>query len=335
MSVKIGKPNYGGNRVKRKYFRLKDGEATFRILPPLGDLADKGIWSVFYNVHFGYRNSKNQLRPFQSPLVKNRKTKMIEVPDAALERIQKLKTDLENAKATGNTKVVETLEKLVGMKGIYSLDNNHYMNVIDLQGNIGVLQIRHRAKLALDAEIKRLRESGVDPLSADDGRFFTFRRTGMGLDTSFQVTIAKEKLTVQGVGVVERDLVHKLDDETIARLGTEAAQLDSLFKRPTSEDVARIVKESAIATGQSRAVDEILDAPSKVEETQDYEELGTEEETSNVASSSPMSVKGVASLVDTVTVTAPVSTSAPAQQTTAQQIANMSEDEILKSLGLA
>jgi len=336
--MKLGKAKYGTEYTKRKYWGLKDGEATFRILPPMGDLADKGIWSQFYNVHYGYKNSKDQMRVFQSPLVKNRKTKMIEVPDAALERIEQLKAKLEEAKKNGDKAMVEKLDKLVGQKGQFNLDNNHYVNAMDTQGNIGILKLRHRAKNALDATIKRLREQGVDPLSAEDGRFFVFRRSGTGLDTTFQVDILQETLEVNGVGKVKRDLVHKLTDDIVTRLGNEAAKLDQLFKRPTSEQVARIVKEGG------RAVDEILDA--KVDTST---EQAIEDDFENEESTQSASVPTQTALTTTLTALPVTVTAAPVQEvappaapkaapvvttTTAESVQQMSDEEFLKTLGL-
>jgi hypothetical protein len=349
--MKIGKAKYGGDYVKRKYWKLKDGEAVFRILPPLGDLADDGKWSVFYNVHYGYQNSQKQMRVFQSPLVKNRKTKMIEVPDAALERIEKLKAEYEKAKRNGPPDLLERLDKLVGPKGQFNLDNNHYVNAIDTQGNIGILKLRHRAKLALDATIKRLRETGTDPLSAENGRFFVFRRSGNGLDTTFQVEILKEKITVEKVGPVEREIVHVLTDDIITRLSKEAAQLDKLFKRPTSEEVARIVSEG------SRAVDEILDAKNETaSDTGGYsdtdEEIGEEATSdSTTAAQAGLSTSGTLQTpqvnAQTVAVQpasvltinnknispAATNTGVTSSQvkTSAQSISEMSEEEFLKS----
>lgn len=333
--MKLGKAKYGGEFTKRKYWRLQDGEATFRILPPMGDLADKGIWSQFYNVHYGYKNSKDQMRVFQSPLVKNRKTKMIEVPDAALERIEQLKAKFEEAKKNGDKALTEKLDKLVGQKGQFNLDNNHYVNAMDTQGNIGILKLRHRAKNALDATIKRLREQGVDPLSADDGRFFVFRRSGTGLDTTFQVDILQESLDIDGVGKVKRDLVHKLTDDIVTRLGNEAAKLDQLFKRPTSEQVARIVKEGA------RAVDEILDAKNDSSTEQVIEDDFETEEPTQTASvptqtaSTPAPAPIAASVVQAATPT-PAKAAVPATTTTtAETVQSMSDEEFLKSLGLS
>ncbi len=263
MAVKTGKAKFGGDYVKRKYFKLKDGTSEFRILPPLGfnGAEPDGKWSQFYNVHYGYANSKGEMRVFQSSLVKNRKTKMIEAGDAALDRINAIKAEVEKAKAAGDTAREKKLQELAGgQKSKYNLDNNHYLNAIDDQGNIGILKLRHRAKLALDVEIKRLRDKGVEPLDVDTGRVFVFTRSGMGLDTTFKVDTKKKRFMVDQVGEVEQEVVHVLTDDILNRLEKEAAQLDKLFKRPTSEEVARIVAESDILTGKSRAVDEILDA---------------------------------------------------------------------------
>lgn len=349
----FGKAKKGGEFTKRKFFKLKDGDQAFRILPPMGNLADKGVWSRFYNIHYGYKNSKDQMRVFQSSLVKNRKTKMVEVPDAALEKIQKGKAALEAAKQAGNTKLVEQLDKLFGQKGQFNLDNNHYVNAIDEQGNIGLLKLRHRAKLALETTLKALEAEGVDALDAQDGRFLIFRRSGSGLDTSFQVLVKKEKINVPGVGVVEKDISHTITAELAAQmlekrpdgsyLYKEAADLDNLFKAPTAEEIARIVAEGA------RAVDEILDAKADGVVASDEPEEEFEEETAAPAASAPVQAAPVAAPVQAAPapvaqavaptpvaapVAAPVTTPVAAPQTTAQAIAGQSDDEFLKSLGL-
>lgn len=366
--MKIGKAKFGF--TQKKYFKLKDGESTFRILPPLGELADEGRWSVFYKIHYGYKNTKGKLRVFQSSLVKNRKSGMIEVPDAADQRIKDLKAKLEEAKAAGNKAVVEKLGKLVsGQKPMYNVDSNHYLNVIDNQGNIGVLKLRHRAKTALDVQIKKLREKGIDPLSIDNGRFFVFTRSGTGLDTSFQVDILQEKLNVQGVGEVNRDVVHKLSEELISRLGEEAAELGKLFRALTADEIERIVKSSDLLTGQSPVIDELFDNKQDGGGTSDEgdEDYGDEEESSSSGSSaqsaSSTQTQAAAPAATTTqtapaaapaqaaapapapaaqeVATAPVQQSAPAvqtlsnpTQTTAEAVSDMSDADFLKSLGL-
>lgn len=340
--MKIGSAKYGF--TQRKYFKLKEGDVTFRILPPMGELADDGKWSMFYAVHYGYKNSQGKLRVFQSPEVKNRSNGMIEVPDAALERIKKLKAEFDKAKSAGNKAVMEKIGPLVsGQKPMYNLDKNHYLNVIDSQGNIGVLKLRHKAKQVLDQQIKKLREKGVDPLSVDNGRFFTFTRSGNGLDTSFAVSVAQKDIFVEGVGDVKQDIVHKLDAAIIARLKDEAAALNKLFKALTSEEVARIVAESDLLTGKSRAVDEILDAKKDGgADVMAEDDMDDEIETATVATAQPVAAAPVEPVVtvtpsSSVTTTivppsAPIAATAPS--VAAPAASEQSDADFLKSLGL-
>jgi hypothetical protein len=253
----IGKAKYGS--TQKKFWKLKEGDSVFGILPPLGDLASEGRWSVYYKIHYGYKNAAGKARPFQSSLVENRKTKMIEVPDAANDRLKMLKGQLEAAKASGNEKAKEAIFKLFGgQKSLYNLDNNHYVNAIDLEGNIGILKLRHKAKLALDAEITAARKKNIEPLGVENRCYFVFNRTGSAMETNFKVTVYKKAMNIEGVGEVEQTVLHNLSDDILDRLGDEAAQLDKIFKAPTAEEVAQIVKESELITGVSPNIDAIL-----------------------------------------------------------------------------
>jgi hypothetical protein len=371
MSI-FGKAKFGGN--KRNWWKMKDGEnGPYRILPPMGDLADDGRWSVFYNVHYGYRNSKGELRTFQSPLLKNRKTRMVEVPDAALERINQLKTLLDEAKKAGDkVREAKLLEYVGGKKSRYNMDNNHYLNVIDMQGNIGILKIRHRAKLALDSAIKNLRDKGVEPLNPDTGRYFTFSRSGSGPETVYQVSVYKKQLTVAGVGDVEQDVVHQITEDVANRClvqnkdGSftykEAGRLDDLFKRPTAEEVQRIVEEGPSAVDQildsdSRTVsdsdggedDEVVQAPSKAPvETllttlvalNEARSAETEAELEGAVSAlKAAKAAAVPEVQPTTSLNALFKSSEPVKppnetKTTAQAVSEQSDEEFLKSLGI-
>ncbi len=337
--VKIGEASYG--RSKKKFFKLKEGESTFRILPPLGDLAEDGKWSMYYKIHYGYKNAEGKARPFQSSLVVNRNTKMIESPDAACERIDQFKAELDVIKKTKplNKARLEAITKLVGgPKSIYNLDNNHYLNVIDEQGNIGVLKLRHKAKNALDMTINELREKGIDPLSPYNGRFFVFHRTGLGLDTTFKVTIKKRQITVDGVGEVEQDIIHKLDDSIIKRLGNEAAELDKLFKVATSDQIARIVAESELATGISPNIESILGFSSKggssAAPEEEYEDDTSGDEVAAPAPVQTAPAPKLESPLAKAPEAKPAPKAEPAMQTTANKVEEMSDDEFMKSLGL-
>lgn len=294
MSVKIGGAE-GGNFTKKKQWKIKDGDNTYRILPSLGFNGKEpdGKWAKFYNVHFGYKNSAGKLRVFQSPLVKNRDTKMIEKPDAALERIEKLKAELEKAKESKNKAMYDKLLPLVGgNKPLYNMDNNHHVNAINEQGEIGVLRIRHTAKKALDAVITALRAKGIEPLGVEQGRFFVINRVGMGRDTTFTVTVKTRTLKIDGVGEVNQDIVHVLTPEIIARLETEAGDLDNLYRRLSSEEVARLVKESELLTGKSPVVDELFDKKGQAAAADADPEDAEDGEAGNPARPDPAGLEG-------------------------------------------
>lgn len=376
MSNVFGKAKFGGN--KRTWFKLKDGESVYRILPPMGELQEDGRWSAFYRIHYGYKNSANQMRTFQSPLIRNMKTKLVDVPDAALERIEQLTAKLDEAKKANNQELVAQLLKLVGgQKSRYNLDSNHYMNVIDLQGNIGILKIRHKAKLALDLAIKKLRDEGVDGggLDSENGRFFVFSRGGTGRDTLYQVSVYEKKINVDGVGEVKQAVVHTITDDIAKRCVVlnkdgnfqykEAANLLTLFKKPTSEEVERIVKEG------EKAVDEILDAKATTADDTADDDGGPEDDDASTTEAKNAAKGGVTNVTapantgsnqantettlavqagttranssggtttlnptTTPNTTQAKTTTPTAPQTTAESVNTQTDEEFLKSIGL-
>jgi hypothetical protein len=217
------------------------------------------------------------------------------------------------------------------------MENRHYINVVDPQGNVGLLKICHRAKLSLDATIKRLRSEGVDPISVTDGRYFVFKRSGTSLDTTYQVDVLKQKMFIEGVGTVERDVVVRFDEATQARILDESADLDNLFKRVTAEDVERIVRDGA------KAVDEIFASrPDSNEDIVDDMEEDVDSAV-NTAASAPNSTTTTAQALPqqmavpsqpVAAVVKPVPAPQIPVQTTAKAVETMSDEEYLASLGL-
>lgn len=362
---KFGASKLGGsNFVKRNRYKMKDGDNVYRIIPAMGDLAAEGRWSVYYNVIFGFKTTDGKHRPFQSPEVSSKKGKVrvVEVRCAATDLVNKIKGELDTAKKAGNTERAQQLAKLVGdypVMGVYSLNNDHYLNVIDKQGNVGVLELGHKAKLALDTEIKRIRDTeGFDPLAPETGRFFNIRRTGKGLDTGFNVSVVKEKVNVAGHGELEKPVVHVIDDALADRLLTskdgkwiykEAANLTTLYQRPTAEEVALIVKTADILTGKSSAVDAILgkgkeEAPAaETLANTDQETLAEAVATLPAATTQAVAAKIEAALAapapaaavvqetKAATAAAPAAT---ATKTAAESVAAMSPDDFMKQMGI-
>lgn len=269
--MKIGKAQYESKK-RKNYFSIKDGDHLFRILPPLGNLADKNKWAVYYPVHYGYLNSEKKMKPFVSPEWRNPKTKVIEVRDAAKDRLKEMEKALDDAKKSGQTAVAKAIEEMLEK---YNLDNHWYMNAINANGEIGLLKIRHKAKLALDAEIKKLTAKGIDPTSVDQGRYFEFSRSGTGRDTVYSVKLAKKSENIPGHGLMEKDYIHVLDESIIARLETEAFELDSIFAEPSEEEVEAIVEGDKAKNYE--AIDAILGVR-PVSDEESLEEPVVEEE---------------------------------------------------------
>jgi hypothetical protein len=348
-----------GSSAKKKYFKLEKGETVYRILPPFGPMADTDTWAVFYKVHYGYKGLPNPktgkayMRVFLSPEVKNYKTGMIDVADPANERIRNLKEALAAAQKRGDK---AASGELVNLLKTYNLDSKWHVNAVNLQGEIGMLKIPHKAYKSLEAEITRLRQEGVDPLSVENGRYFSFKRSGEGLETQYSVSVYKQKIEVPGLGVVEKDVAHVLSPDLIAKLGTvvnpqtgemvfdrEGHNLLVQYARPTAEQVARMVNEGA------KAVEEILGQSGQEEE----------DDSSDVDSA----LSGASQSKETLTPTAPLAstptpaatqaapatpvqqtvgglkigggtTSTPAVASVASSGTTVSPEEFLKSLGM-
>jgi hypothetical protein len=240
----FGEAGFGGGGKKTHWFKFpkEGGSLILRILPPYGSLKNsKTGWAKYYAIHFGYRDTKGNLRPFQSCEVVNRNTKMVEVADPAVERIKKIKMAQDKAKLEGNEDLVK---KLGEQLKVFNVKKAYYMNVMDLQGKIGVISIPYKMKEALDAEIKALNAKGINPISANDGRFFVFTRTGFGANTTHKVTVYKEQVTMNGMEV-EIDKKHALTPDVGSRIQSEGADLGKLYIAPTPEEIARIVSGTA------------------------------------------------------------------------------------------
>ncbi len=259
--MKIGSAKYGGGKKK---FTPKNGDNIYGILPPMGELADAGRWSVYYRVEWGFKDSDGKLKPFQDVRVVNRQTGMVDVESAAhLQRGQliKNKEDLLALFKAGQA-TQDQVKDATDLVKRYNLDCKHYMNVITPTGEIGTLKIGHKAKLALDAAIQALRDQGVEPIGMTGvyfniNRFIPKNAAGKEVyrDTTYTVTPYNENVQADVNGqtvTVQQRKEYILTDAIISRLPSEAEELSKLFPVVTAEDVQRFVTEGATA------VDEIL-----------------------------------------------------------------------------
>jgi len=331
--MKLGKPQY--EKTKKNYFSFKKDSNTFvlRVLPPMGKLADKGKWSIYHRVEFGYSETGGRIRPFLSPRVVNYEG-MVEVESYTHLRRVTLKDQMEQAKAAGNKELEDQINTTLRK---YNQDCKHYMNVIDLNGNIGLFKIGHRGFQSLKAEIDRLRAEGVDPISAESGRFFVFSRSGQGRDTIYTVVEYKQKVEMELDGqkiIVDKPFPHAIGETIIQKLSSEAFELGEVYPTVTSEQ-----EKSMVELG-SEAVDKVFARPAKIEnkiadivaeEATVAETAPTEQQTAQAETIIEPSTTTVA--VDPVT-TAALSTETPVTSTLSASVplTELSEADFLKKL---
>lgn len=219
----------------RNYFNFSKDKRSFvlRILPPFGSMKNNPLgWAKYWAIHFGYTDTNGKLRPFASPLKK--RDGVVIARDPALERIENLQKALQSATSQEERAEIESQLRR------FNLSKKWYLNVVDLEGKIGLLSIPHKMMLALEAELKRLKQEGHDPLSLDKGLFLELSKEGVGRDTVHKVQLYMETVSVNGKKY-KSEKTHTIDDDFAARAERECFDLGRLYPAPSTEEVAQIV----------------------------------------------------------------------------------------------
>jgi hypothetical protein len=252
MSVSIGKAREGG---LLKYFKIVDGDNVYRILPPLGVLSQLGVWSRYYPLAWGYKDSSGKMIPFVDPSVRNRTNGMYDQMSAALERNITLKSRKDQLKEGGASE--EQVGQMIELIKQFNIENKNYMFAVNVKGEIGVLKLGVTCYKALTGDRQTddpglLNKLGTNnPTTSLTGAFINFHRSGRGFNT--QYTVGPYFEPKADGSFVHR--LHTIDDNVKALLdsiGVDKLNLDTLYPYPSLEEVARIVSEG------SKAVDEIL-----------------------------------------------------------------------------
>lgn len=350
--MQIGEPRYENERKSKNYFNLQKGDNVFRILPPLGNMAQTGHWTKYWSIHWGYKDTKGKNRPFQSPEIKNHNTRMTEVADPAKLKIDletarrdQLAKDLKTAVDSRNVelakKLTEELNEVKELLKQYRLEKRYFLNAMTLDGKIGLLKIPHKAKVALDEEIKKLRAKGVNPLGVNDGRLFVFSNVGVGTDTTYSVRVYEETINVDGIGQVKKEMSHSLSNDVLARLPSEAFELDRLYVKPSAAQVQAMVDNPSPANVEMimeslKTRNSILEDDAGEEDDVDLSSIEQSRPTAPVETAR----KAEAPVVTTVTqtVSAPVQTAVaqkvaqPVAQASAPDYSSMSNEDFLKMI---
>lgn len=210
----MGKPSYGNTssveRPRRTWFRIaQDSENIYRIAPPIKSLASKGIWKVFYKVHYGYsivtEEGHRRKAPFQCVERTNRRTKELEQEcpecrevNAAIAKANMLRDKLAR-EPNASPEAREMLKHLDAWVKDHKVSKNWYVNAINPAGEVGILSFRYKMGLALETLIKQLRtKDNIDPIDASQGCWLNFFRTGDGPSAIAQVEAVHEERDFNG-----------------------------------------------------------------------------------------------------------------------------------------
>jgi hypothetical protein len=258
MAFKVGTAKYA---AAKHSFKMKDGSQIYRILPPLGRLADEGIWSKFEAIHWGYKGNGGKFKPFRCPQVKQKK--MVVVPCAECILRAQRKADYDNqyknlveAKKMSADAAKTQLKPLGDWLEAHNCDKKHYLNVINPAGEIGRLPIPYKSFQSLQKAIGELLKKKVDPLAPDQGVWFDFNRSGTFNETVHTVSVVMEDVQV-GTETLQRIKKAPLTEAILKRLESEAWDLSDMFRSASPDDVARLVSSG----GDADVVDSVFSSP--------------------------------------------------------------------------
>ena len=213
---KIGFGKGYGNKVKKTWnkWKLAEGDNVYRILPPLGNLADDEIWHIYYRTHYGYlgidpRNpTETQQRTFRCIEQMNHKTKMItqECPACEKYRVEEARVAAAEADLAktlrSEGKPEQEIEEIMATAlqpdknwlSRHNVDAKQFMNAMLPDGSaFGHLVMSHRTWKQLDEEFSTLKnENGIDALDVDSGVLVNIKRTGKKIASVDKVTIVTE-----------------------------------------------------------------------------------------------------------------------------------------------
>lgn len=261
----IGKSSYGkqsrGFGGGTNWFYIEDNKDNiFRVLPAMKSLAASGRYAKFYRTHRGFRGTDGKQKPFICVEESDFKTKRIKVHCPICDRVAELEGMIQDYIQRGATK--EQISEFRN-KNIFPIQNEgkYYLNVINQEGKIGVLNIGAKMFNALDALGKQYDAKGSD-ITGMEGIFLNFKKSTKfkgDRDAVFQV---EPFLNPQPDGSF-RFVSHSITVEISNRLGPEAADLGVMFKVLSSEQMATII--SLEGESRSEYMDTLFVAPEQSE----------------------------------------------------------------------
>jgi hypothetical protein len=267
MSI-IGKSRWGSQSqfTKSNWFSLKAGDNIYRILPPWGEVAvQAGKPAYFYATHKGFRNSENRMVPFQCVEKKNWKVKpaVVEIQCPVCELVKKLEVSYQQAKDAGQP--ADKLKEFFETKVLpFKVDRKWYLNVVDLEGRIGILSLPSTAYNHLTAVAEAMSSKEGIEVDGAQGVYLNFKKIQKfkgDRDTDYAVEPYMETVKINGRDLKDYKRHDMTPPDFMERVKKEARLLNELFKRISDEEVMLIVSTPEAQRGA--LLDTIFAKPEK------------------------------------------------------------------------
>lgn len=283
MTIQFGKPNYssGATNTKMVFFKLghddpKKRVLVIRIAPPIGPLAEKGIWSRYIKQHWGYgvkavgREGKEYTIPLRFRCIENKDRNgniTQRCPECDAIRVQKDKLAAKKTELAGRSdeEIKAGTQFVASWLKAHNLDCKWHLVAKDQSGTWGFFQCSHAAYRLLKGNekspglIDEVVARGGDPLSPERGIWVRWQRHGENFNDIRDVpSVFKEEVVMDGEKLerIKYDALTQQDLDALEKL----PPLDSL-EQVLSFDQIRMLVDSG---GDDDTVRMVFNMPKKV-----------------------------------------------------------------------
>jgi hypothetical protein len=291
-NFQIGKTKLSENFQPTQWFNLEAGDNLYRILPPVHSLAVEGKYAKFYAYHGGFKNSRGVTCHFQCIEETDRKTKVIKVRCPVCDMVRERRAQYDLAKKQGQH-AAEQLDEFFN-KFIYPFQakKKYFVNAINANGDIGVLQIPYKLFGSIHAFFKDLeKKRNFDPTGYNGVYLKMAKRQRFpgDRDTTYSVDLAIEQDPTNPQSL--RYKFHELTPAIIENMRTQTRDLNDLFKLITAEQMALLAASNG--DEQVTAVDKIFARPERNENPESYLESTIPGTTAKAVSQVELTPNGV------------------------------------------
>lgn len=271
----IGSSNYekrSGQFGNKRYFYIKPNEPNiYRVLPPVLSLARTGEYFKYHAIHRNMRATDGKQRGFVCPEDVDYKTKLVKQRCPVCDKRREFEAQYQTVKDSfGQVPSADQKQKLnefwMAFIEPLKVERQHYMNVVNQAGEIGILPIPTTLKNDMQASFKKMKEEeGVDP-SGVRGIFVNFSKVSQykgDPKPAYKVEPLYETVMNNGMPMKTYKF-HEIVPEFVNKMKTDCRDLNGLHRVLNVEELAGLA--SADRETRKRLLDSLFSMPEDTEE---------------------------------------------------------------------